>query len=137
MFESKDTLVRELLDLMSIRSKYEQIAIQVSKRFSAYGMDVGDVVREAALSTIDDLYEDTVKLYYEKHDKVTLKGVIKFYKSGVGKRFVELSPIIDQELILLSTQWQTKVLDLSKQLMLKEKVERGINPTDYIPALEL
>ena len=122
---------------MSVRSKYEQIALQVSNRYSTYSLDVGDIIKEAALSTIDDLYEDTVKLYYEKHDKATIKGVIKFYKSVVGKRFVELGPLIDQELILLSTQWQTKVLDLSKQLMLKEKAERGINPTDYIPDLEI
>lgn len=137
MFESKETLVRELLDLMSVRSKYEQIALQVSKQYATYGMDVGDAVKEVALSTIDDLCEDTVKIYCEKHDKATIKGVIKFYKSGIGRRFMELGPLIDQELILLSTKWQTKVMDLSRQLMLKEKVERGINFKDYIPALEL
>jgi hypothetical protein len=133
MFKGKEALVRELLDLMGTRDKYRTAAGQMVQRYNAYG--VGDIIREAVDNEMDYLFEGTVEIYTEVFDHKTLKKLLKFYKSNIGKEFIKASPVIDQALAALSTRWQAKVIEEAEKLVLKEKVERGINPTDYIPPL--
>jgi hypothetical protein len=109
------------------------MAKKAAQRYDVYA--IGDVMLEAALSTMDDLVEATISVYDRSLDRSTVKGLLKFYKSDTGKKYMSLNAVIDQELSAINMEWQTKVVEAARNLMLKEKVEKGINPNDYLPPL--
>ena len=135
MFGNKTELVRELLTTMGMHSKLEKASLLLAKQYSVYGL--GEIVREAAESTLDKLFEDVVKLYNDKLDKTTVKKLLRFYKSDAGRKFVKASPLIEQDLIDLSARWQEDLLNVASGLVLKKRAEKGINARDYIPPLDM
>jgi len=134
MFESKKDMVREFLNIIGARRKYENSASILAKQYSVYGL--GDIIQEAATNLLDELFENTVEIYNNRLDKSTLRNILKFYKSNAGKELVKSSIDIEKDMAVMSSQWQSKMLEAAAVLVLKRQAEKGINASDYIPPIE-
>lgn len=60
-------------------------------------------------TSMDDLVSMLVPVYKKHMTLADLQGLIKFYKSPVGKKFAEKTPMITAESMQVGQQWGMKV----------------------------
>lgn len=68
-----------------------------------------ELEKEFFKTSMDDLVTMLVPVYKKHMTKTDLVGLIKFYKSPVGKKFAEKTPLITQESIQVGQQWGMKI----------------------------
>lgn len=56
------------------------------------------------------LTEATSSIYADAFSKKDLKKLIKFYKSNIGKKFIDYSPYIEEKVMNASAKWMTEAL---------------------------
>jgi hypothetical protein len=56
-----------------------------------------------------ELEEEYVKLYDRNFTSAELKGMIAFYESPIGKRFVEVQPTLMREGMAMGQEWGTRI----------------------------
>jgi len=64
---------------------------------------------EQARARRGELEEGYVALYSRNFTAAELKGLIAFYDSPIGKRFVEVQPALMREGIALGQEWGTRI----------------------------
>ena len=117
--DSKD--IKLALDLMLVMGMYEKFnrALQSMKNDSPIFTAAKNVTDLPELANeIDkvftngtiELTEATAVIYVETFTKKELKKLIKFYRSDVGKKFVDESLHIENKVIGISTVWMTGAL---------------------------
>jgi uncharacterized protein len=68
-----------------------------------------DKFLEQARARRGELEEGYVALYSRNFTAAEIKGLIAFYDSPIGKRFVEVQPVLMREGIALGQEWGTRI----------------------------
>jgi hypothetical protein len=68
-----------------------------------------EMEKEFLKTSMDDLVTMLVPVYKKHMTLADLKGLIKFYKSPVGKKFAEKTPMITAESMQVGQQWGMKI----------------------------
>jgi hypothetical protein len=64
---------------------------------------------EQARARRGELEEGSVALYDRNFTTAELRGLIAFYDSPIGKRFLEVQPVLMREGIVLGQEWGTRI----------------------------
>ncbi len=79
-----------------------------------------DLEKEFSQTSINDLTEMLVPVYYKQLTQEDLEELIAFYQTAVGKKFAKSTPFIMQESMQVGQQWGMKIgEDFEKKM--KEK----------------
>jgi hypothetical protein len=109
-------LALKLMEEMKMYSKFDR-ALQTMKNDSPIFTAAKNVLAMPELAKDIDmvfikgvlvLTEATAIVYADAFSKRDLKKLIKFYKSNIGKKFVDYSPYIEEKVMNASTNWMTK-----------------------------
>jgi uncharacterized protein len=68
-----------------------------------------DKFLEQARARRGELEDGYVALYSRNFTSAEIKGLIAFYDSPIGKRFVEVQPVLMREGIALGQEWGTRI----------------------------
>ena len=78
------------------------------------GLPPGFVTRFRELAMKEDLSEMLIPVYLKNLEEEDLDGLIKFYQSPPGKKFIAAQPAILQESMAIGQKWGT---DLAERAM--------------------
>lgn len=118
--------IRKLLDLSGTPAMAKTVFDQMMGQFRMSMPNVPqDVWNELATEITPQSFTDLIIPIYDRnltHDDV--KGLIAFYESPVGKKFVSVQPAIAQQSMAAGQQWGQQVA----QKVLAKLRARGISP---------
>ncbi len=110
--QSKEEKIITLLDLMgtdkSVEVMKEQFLQIIKKASPTAPTDLLDTAFKRL--NIESLYKLTIPVYDKNLDEKTIDGLIKFYKTDVGKTLVEKMPIILQESMQIGAAWGQQIM---------------------------
>jgi hypothetical protein len=73
---------------------------------------------EQARARRGELEEGYVKLYDHNFTTAELRGMIAFYESPIGKRFIEVQPVLLREGMAMGQEWGTRIgADVGRSLV--------------------
>ena len=115
-----DTLYQQLLFEMLEKSggqkSFKTIVNHMFDSFTEIEQDNGldepylEVLREKFLKTsIEDMVAMMTPIYKKHFSLSDIEELIEFYDSPVGKKFVEKSPLIIQESMIVGQEWGEKI----------------------------
>jgi uncharacterized protein len=123
---SYEKTLRKLFEVSGSNETYKVAIIQMidmfKQQYSNLGEDVWDGLEEEFLkSSIDDLVDLLVPVYYKYLTQEDLEGLIGFYESPIGKKYASCTPLITQESMQVGQQWGAKIgQEFSKKIQEKE-----------------
>jgi len=99
---------KALKKFMDTQGTFKLLDIQVDMLFKQFNLDV--ILNEEEIEELrGGMYEDLLKIYtpiYKKNfSEEELNEMTMFFKSGIGKKFVEKSPEMLQEVMPETTKW--------------------------------
>ena len=99
---------KALKKFMDTQGTFKLLDIQVDMLFKQFNLDV--ILNEEEIEKLrDGMYEDLLKIYtpiYKKNfSEEELNEMTMFFESGIGKKFVEKSPEMLQEVMPETTKW--------------------------------
>lgn len=81
-------------------------------RFKKMFMDLYSVIDPSVISLLESLFKDEaslnsifMKVYYKYYTVEEIRGLIKFYKSGVGKKSIKMDECVKVEIGLMFKEW--------------------------------
>lgn len=80
---------------------------------------------EQARARRGELEEGYVMLYGRNFTTAELRGMIAFYESPIGKRFVEVQPVLMREGMVMGQEWGTRIGADVGRTMTGESVPAG------------
>jgi len=142
IFTNKKTrleLAKELLEKLGTRDRHLKMVERSAMGYALKGLK--EVVMEEALGSMDELMESTAMLYASAFDKQDLLGMLSFFNSKIGQKFLDAGGALEKELSELGIKWSRLLLERSEERYQKEyfkrKAEEGIVASDYIPPLNI
>lgn len=134
----KRALAEQLLEAMEIQKTIEKSFDMVNQMMTAQMKQMGvfsdDAISDKAQDVIqktmdlvmkemswDKLKGDYISIYAETFTEEELKGAIKFYKSPIGKKFIEKQPELMRKSMQISQKQMAtlmpKIQQLTKEMM--------------------
>tara|TARA_Y100000996_G_scaffold163026_1_gene126614 strand:- start:282 stop:707 length:426 start_codon:yes stop_codon:yes gene_type:complete len=106
--QNDDSYEKALKKFMDTQGTWELLDIQMDLIFKQFNIDV--ILNEEEVKEVrKDMYKDLIKIYtpiYKNHFNIKeLEEMTSFFESGIGKKFVEKSPIMMQEVLPETTKW--------------------------------
>ena len=77
--------------------------------------------KEFMATSLNDLVEMLIPVYYKYLTREDLEGMIKFYDTPIGKKYAQSTPLILQESMLVGQTWGMKVAEDFQRKMDAEK----------------
>ena len=120
-------LSTELLELMKVDEMtdkmFEQIKMMQKAQFAQAGLpaesiNLQDKIMEIMAQELswDALKNDYIKLYVDTFSEEDLKGLIDFYKSPLGQKFVEKTPELMEKSMQISQRRTMELLPKIQQM---------------------
>ncbi len=109
---SHDDKVRELLDLLGARKRAVQIFDQLTEQLSVLSQIFPPQLIEGmrgALSS-EETFDGRVRIYKNYLSEEDVDGLIAFYKSEVGQKWLLVEPQLTKEVMEESERIQEKVM---------------------------
>lgn len=122
-------LAKELMELSGGMNVSEQIVQMLSAQLRPAYPLVPEDDWNAVMSQVDpEEVKSEIAAVYTKHfTKDELQGLVNFYRSKIGKRLVELLPVVMQESMVAGGEWnQRKANEIIEALKAK-----GHNPPSF------
>ena len=99
---------KALKKFMDTQGTFKLLDIQVDMLFKQFNLDV--ILNKEEIEELrGEMYEDLLKIYtpiYKKNfSEEELNEMTIFFESGIGKKFVEKSPEMLQEVMPETTKW--------------------------------
>jgi hypothetical protein len=137
--KSKTKLVRELLDILNIKDKHLSAVKILANNFSVY--ELKDIIIAEAKESVGDLMDEMVSIFENAFDKEDLRSIVEFLNSRVGKTYLSVGTDLEDRLADVGMAW-SKTIFMKAEKKLQEDalqilVDKGINPMDYIPPLNI
>jgi hypothetical protein len=137
--DNKVLLARELLESMGSRERYIRMMGKTSIPSVFKGLK--EIIVDEADKAVDALMSAIAAIYTSTFSEQDLKGLVDFFNSGAGKRYVEADLEMEGKLADTALAWSRIVLEKAEERYQgeypKKKAEEGINPKDYIPPLSI
>lgn len=105
---AKEKSIRELLDLMGVEKLSRQMTGQM---FDAYRKQMPQVPAdvwkkmEAKLSDVSEVIDNAVQVYDKHYTQADINGLIAFYKSPLGQKYLQELPAVQRESALFGAEW--------------------------------
>ena len=99
MDQSKREDIKKLLILMNSKQLGKQVLMQMITQFKKMQPKVPDSFWNQFVNdkSMDSLMDLTIPIYAKHLSHEDIKGLIKFYQTPVGKKFITKMPLITQE----------------------------------------
>lgn len=112
---AKEKKVRQLLDLTGSGKMGEQVIARLIMQFERMPqLPDGYIAKFKELAKPEDLIDLIVPIYARNIDEKDLDGVIQFFKTDIGKRWMEAQAKIQRESVAANQTWTR---DLHKRIM--------------------
>lgn len=137
--DDKLLLSRELLKSMGSRDRYLRMMGKTTIPPVFEGLK--ELLIDEADKSVDALMGVIAVIYTSTFSEQDLQGLVDFFNSKAGKRYVEADLEMGDRLAAAGSEWSRIVLLRAEERYqseyLKRKAEEGINPKDYIPPLNI
>jgi hypothetical protein len=109
--QTKNDDILKLLRISGTDKMAEQMMSALIPQFKQLVPDIPDVfwVKVSENLNIDDLLTACVPAYNKFYTHDEIKQLIKFYESPLGKRMVEVTPLLAQETMAIGQKWGEKL----------------------------
>ena len=109
---TKEQKVRQFLQLTGADALGKQMMDGMMANFSQMpGLPPGFTTRFRELAMKEDLSEMLIPVYLKNLEEEDLDGLIKFYQSPSGKKFIAAQPAILQESMAIGQKWGTNLAE--------------------------
>ena len=103
---SQDNYKSLLIDYMTAQGQFETFNATIDQMGSMMGVTIKDSDKEEFTKDVMGSLIDLLVPVYKKHfSEQDLKDAIEMYKTPIGKKISEKTPIIAQETMQASMQW--------------------------------
>ena len=103
---SQDNYKSLLLDYMTAQGQFETFNATIDQMGSMMGVTIKESEKEEFTKDVMGSLIDLLVPVYKKHfSEQDLKDAIEMYKTPIGKKISEKTPIIAQETMQASMQW--------------------------------
>jgi len=137
MTPAKEQDIRKLLDVTGAGRMGEMMMDQVMQQIVSSNPDMADFVQELRSEMdIDELIESIIPIYAKYFTHEDIKGLVKFWQSPLGQRFIEAQPQVMMDSMQVGQQWGMK---LGQKVMRRIQERRGAAtpmPVEVEPADE-
>ena len=111
---SQDNYKSLLIDYMTAQGQFETFNATIDQMGSMMGVTINESDKEEFTKDVMGSLIDLLVPVYKKHfSEQDLKDAIEMYKTPIGKKISEKTPIIAQETMQASMQWG---LELSQKM---------------------
>jgi hypothetical protein len=137
--DKKLDLAIELIKIMNTRGKYIRMINKTAVPPNLKGLK--ELIVDEADKNVDALLNSVAVTYASAFSEQDFQGMIDFFNSEIGKKYIDADLKLELELSASSMEWYRIVLQNAEERYqkeyLKRKAEEGINPSDYIPPLNI
>ena len=137
--DKKLDLAIEMIKIMDTRSKYIRMINKTAVPANLKGLK--ELIVDEADKSVDALLNSVAVTYASAFSEQDFRVIIDFFNSKIGKKYIDADLKLELELSASSMEWYRIVLQNAEERYqkeyLKRKAEEGINPSDYIPPLNL
>ena len=109
-----------------ITQQLENAFVNLKPDHSAEIKDVFRVIPEKFSQRKQELLDQVAALYAEKLTADEINDIIKFYKTPLGAKFVQLQPELVQQSMMLGQAWGRKIGQEIDQEVRKQLKDRGV-----------
>ena len=109
-----------------ITQQLESAFVNLKPDHAAEIKDVFRAIPEKFTQRKQELLDQVAALYAEKLTADELNEIIKFYKTPVGARFVQVQPELAQQSMMLGQAWGRKIGQEIDQEVRKQLKDRGV-----------
>jgi hypothetical protein len=103
---SQDNYKSLLIDYMTAQGQFETFNATIDQMGSMMGVTINESDKEEFTKDVMGSLIDLLVTVYKKHfSEQDLKDAIEMYKTPIGKKISEKTPIIAQETMQASMQW--------------------------------
>ena len=103
---SQDNYKSLLIDYMTAQGQFETLNATIDQMGSMMGVTINESDKEEFTKDVMGSLIDLLVPVYKKHfSEQDLKDAIEIYKTPIGKKISEKTPIIAQETMQASMQW--------------------------------
>ncbi len=122
---SKETKIRRLLDTMQAGDMGKQVMDRMTASFRRMpNLPAGFIDEFQKSVDPQELVDLTVPIYDKYLTEQDVEGLIEFYNSPVGKKFVSVQGAIMQEAMTAGEQWgQRKAMEVARKLKADQQKE--------------
>jgi hypothetical protein len=106
--------------LGQIRQQHKELTDAVLQRFQA-------AFREEITSNLDDLMRLTATIYEQHFSEEELHALAEFYRSDIGKKYIEAIPQIAKESVAVGGAWGREAGARAAQRAAERLKQEGIN----------
>ncbi|HXX93057.1 MAG TPA: DUF2059 domain-containing protein [Planctomycetota bacterium] len=118
----KEQKVRKLLDLTGAASMGKQVMDAMLDQFGKMpNLPEGFIERFKEVASGQDLMEKVIPIYMKQLDEETLDGLIAFYQTEVGKKFLKAQPAILKESMEAGQKWGQELAQKALQRLQDSK----------------
>ena len=110
-----------------ITQQLENAFVNLKPDHAAEIKDVFRMIPERFSQRKQELLDQIAALYAERLTTEDLQGIIAFYKSPIGAKFIQLQPELVQQSMALGQAWGRKIGQEIDQQVRKELKDRGIS----------
>lgn len=137
--EKRMELALEMLELLGTGERYLNVTTTSTSANVPQGLK--DIVMSEAKAHLSELMELFASIYASYFSAKDLEEMVKFYKSRVGRKLTDIGGPLEINLSKAGIKWTSEMLSKAEEKYVKEylriKSEEGINPSDYIPPLDI
>jgi len=106
--------LKEMFILSGSEESYEAVVKQMFSMFKQQSPEVDtkiwdDLEKEFSTTSMDMLVEMLVPVYKKHLTLKDIKGLIRFYKKPLGKKFAKKTPLIMAESMQIGQEWGKKI----------------------------
>jgi len=140
MKSKKRKLAEKLVGLLNSKERHLNQMEAKAKEYSTIPL-LQKILMKVTKDNIDAILSIYVNTYEKSCSEKLLKALIKFYKSKVGREFLEVGPPMNKILNQAADYWAAEVLvivaDEYEKEMLNKKAEDGVNLSQFVPPLDM
>jgi uncharacterized protein len=129
---------REMMDVAGVAKQFDEVmpllAEQLSRGFVAVAPEKAQEIREVfgqlAVKFVDrkgELIEQIAALYAHHLTLEEISGIVDFYKSPVGAKFMSVQPQVMRQSMVLGQRWGAQIGREIEEEARKELKKRGID----------
>lgn len=105
----------------------EQIFVQMAPRHAKEIREIFGTMMERFASRKQEMLDQIAAVYAERFEAAEMAEIARFFKSGVGARFVAMQPEIAQQSMLIGQRWGERIGREIESEVRRELKKRGID----------
>lgn len=116
--------VTELMEITGAAKIGKMFTDQLKPMFRQAAKNIPDAEFDDLFSEMnpEEVLELTIPVYQKHFTESDVQGLLKFYKTPVGQKFIKLTPTVTKESMAIGEKWgRTKAIEVLGKLKAKNK----------------